>query len=265
VADDKGPFGLVSQTHPAVAILIQFVLRLSFGLALGMALTDPKRVTSGYYRNHLYVLLGLTVLATMVAFGARQQFALAPPLVAAVLSYVGSVAWLYEKPRIGIPVLWLVAACTLWGAWVDMPPTTIDGAGAAALAWLDPPTSGLVLGLTMAAMFLGHWYLNSPTMAIGPLQRLVVLMGAAVVLRALVAGGTLALLVSYGWPSTTTWLFLTLRWLSGIVGALALAVMTWQTLKIPNTQSATGILYVGVIVTFLGELLALLLAAQTGI
>jgi hypothetical protein len=72
-------------------------------------------------------------------------------------------------------------------------------------------------------------------------------------------------LVSYGWPSTTTWLFLTLRWLSGIVGALALAVMTWQTLKIPNTQSATGILYVGVIVTFLGELLALLLAAQTGI
>ncbi len=131
------------------------------------------------------------------------------------------------------------------------------------LAWLDPPTSGLVLGLTIAAMFLGHWYLNSPTMAIGPLQRLVVLMGAAVVVRALVAGGALALLISSGWPSTTTWLFLALRWLSGIVGALVLAVMTWQTLKIPNTQSATGILYVGVIVTFLSELLALLLAAQT--
>ncbi len=114
MADDKAPFGLVSQTHPAVAILTQFVLRLSFGLALGMALTDPKKVTSGYYRNHLYVLLGLTVLATMVALGAPQQFELVPPLAAAVLSYVSSVAWLYEKPRIGIPVLWLVAACTLW-------------------------------------------------------------------------------------------------------------------------------------------------------
>jgi hypothetical protein len=46
------------------------------------------------------------------------------------------------------------------------------------------------------------------------------------------------------------------------VGTLALAVMTWQTLKIPNTQSATGILYVAVIATFLGELVALLTAAQ---
>jgi hypothetical protein len=35
--------------------------------------------------------------------------------------------------------------------------------------------------------------------------------------------------------------------------------MTYKTLKIPNTQSATGILYVGVIGTFLGELTSLLL------
>ncbi len=248
-----------------MAILTQFVLRLCFGLALGMALTDPRKVTSGYYRNHLYVLLGLTVLATMVALGAREQFALAPPLAAAVLSYIGSVAWLYEKATVGIPILWLVAACALWGAWADMPLVTSDCAGATALAWLDPPTSGLVLGMTMAAMFLGHWYLNSPTMAIGPLQRLVVLMAVAVVIRAMVAGGEMALLISQEWPPTSTWLFLALRWLAGIVGALLLAAMTWQTLKIPNTQSATGILYVGVIVTFIGELVALLLAAQTGV
>ncbi|MEX2112696.1 MAG: hypothetical protein WD845_05890 [Pirellulales bacterium] len=247
-----------------MAILTQFVLRLCFGLALGMALTDPRQVTSGYYRNHLYVLLGLTVLAALVALGAPEQFVLAPPLAAAVLSYLGSVAWLYEKPRFGIPILWLVAACALWGAWADMPPVPSDCAGAMALAWLDPPTSGLVLGMTMAAMFLGHWYLNSPTMAIGPLQRLVVLMAAAVAIRAIVAGADLALLVSDGWPSTSTWLFLALRWLAGIVGALMLALMTWQTLKIPNTQSATGILYVGVIVTFIGELLALLLATPPG-
>ncbi len=38
--------------------------------------------------------------------------------------------------------------------------------------------------------------------------------------------------------------------------------MSWQTLKIPNTQSATGILYVAVIVTFLGELVAHLLSQE---
>ena len=45
------------------------------------------------------------------------------------------------------------------------------------LASLAPVTSGLVLGVTIAAMFLGHWYLNSPTMAMEPLNRLVLLMG----------------------------------------------------------------------------------------
>ena len=40
--------------------------------------------------------------------------------------------------------------------------------------------------------------------------------------------------------------------------------MAWKTLKVPNTQAATGILYVAVIVTFLGELTSLLMAAQAG-
>jgi hypothetical protein len=48
--------------------------------------------------------------------------------------------------------------------------------------------------------------------------------------------------------------------MTGIVGAMITAVMSWQTLKIPNTQSATGILYVGVMFVFLGELTAELLS-----
>ena len=48
-----------------------------------------------------------------------------------------------------------------------------------------------------------------------------------------------------------------LQWLAGILGTSLVAVMTWQTLKIPNTQSATGILYVGVIFVFLGEMAGL--------
>ena len=233
-------------------------------MALGMALTSPRQVTSGYYRGHLYVLLGLNVLATMVALGARDQFSLAPPLAAAILSYLGTACWLYEKPLAGRILLALVSAVTLLGAWLATawPPAT--GPAATVLTWLDPVTSGLVLGLTIAAMFLGHWYLNTPTMAIGPLENLVLLMGAAIGVRAVVVGASLAFsLASLGMPDTGHLLFVSLRWLSGIFGALALAVMTWKTLKIPNTQSATGILYVAVIATFLGELTSLLLTAQS--
>jgi hypothetical protein len=37
--------------------------------------------------------------------------------------------------------------------------------------------------------------------------------------------------------------------------------MTWKTLRIPNTQSATGILYVAVVGAITGELAAQLLSA----
>ena len=46
-------------------ILAQFLLRLSFGLAVGMAITSSRQVSSGYFRNNLYVMLGLTTLAAL--------------------------------------------------------------------------------------------------------------------------------------------------------------------------------------------------------
>jgi hypothetical protein len=240
-------------------LLSQFLLRLSFGLALGMAATPPRQVTSGYYRNHLYVLLGLNVLATMVALGARDQFSLASPLLAAVASYVGAVVWLYEKPRVGIAALGVVSGLSLWGAWADaVAPSTVSSPGLV-LAVLEIISSGLVLGLMMAAMFLGHWYLNSPTMALAPLQRLIALVTAAIVFRALVEATALAQGTDWASLAGVGWALLALRWLSGIVGALAVAIMAAATLKIPNTQSATGLLYVGVIAVFLGELASMLL------
>jgi hypothetical protein len=245
-------------------ILAQFLFRLTFGLALSMAITSPRKVTSGYFRNHLYVLLGLNVLAALVALADRERFQLWPPLVGAALSYAGAVAWLYEKRRAGSVFLVLIAILGLVGAWLAQRP--FESAAeltttAQVLSWLDAPTSGLLLGSTIAAMFLGHWYLNTPTMEIAPLERLIQLMAAAVIARGIVCGMGLALAIN---GSTTLQpAFLALRWLSGLLGAIALAVMAWKTLKIPNTQSATGILYVGVIAVFLGELMSQLLSART--
>ncbi len=45
-----------------------------------------------------------------------------------------------------------------------------------------------------------------------------------------------------------------------VVGTAVLVGMTLSTLKIPNTQAATGMLYVAVITTFLGELVGRLLS-----
>lgn len=134
---------------------------------------------------------------------------------------------------------------------------------AVAFAWLDPLGEGLILGFTMAAMLLGHWYLNAPGMPLEPLMRLIGLLAVAVVLRAFVCAAGLGLEIdAAGRPDVSEMLFLGMRWLGGLIGTAILAVMAWQTLKVPNTQSATGILYVAVITTFLGELASGLLSAQ---
>jgi hypothetical protein len=239
-----------------VSLLTQFIFRLSFGLALAMAITPPRWVTSGYYRVHLYVLLGLNALATLVALNDPQRYPLWPPLAAAIVSYLGSVVWLYEKPRPGIAALVLVAGCDACGAWLSAEP--LAGTPTMlrqSLAAADPITAGLVLGAAMAAMLLGHWYLNTPTMQLAPLRRLIVLLAAAAVLRGVQSAAGLSLeLAEAGTPDNLRLSLIVLRWLAGLVGVFVLAVLTWQTLKIPNTQSATGILYVAVIVVFLGEL-----------
>jgi hypothetical protein len=231
-----------------------------------MALTSPRNVTGGYYRVHSYVLLGLGVLATLVA-PRLDQYSLAPAICVAVAAYLSAAAWHYNKAGPGLLLLLAVAGGAIWGAWQA---AILPGADetVSTVRWLlwkvDPVTGGLILGTPMAAMLLGHWYLNSPGMQLAPLRKLVLLIAAATVFRIAVSAIGIGLEFGQaGVPDTATMLFLVLRWLAGLVAPLVLAFMTWKTLDIPNTQSATGILYVVVIVTFVGELTAQLLATQS--
>lgn len=246
-----------------MSILLQFIYRLSFGMALATALVSPRQVPSGYFRVQTYVLLGFNVLATLLVWPQRYPPVLGLAIALAVLSYVGSVAWLYEATRAARSALWLLAGGAGLAAWLFGPAPSASTLGSVVLSWLDPLTAGLVLGATTTAMLLGHWYLNTPTMRLAPLKQLVLLMALAVLARAAVCAMGLGMEYGVvGVPGEAAW-FLLLRWLAGIFGALLATLMAWQTLKIPNTQSATGILYVGVIVTFIGELTSELLSRQT--
>jgi len=279
-----------------MSLLIQFLLRLTFGLALGMAITSPKLVTSGYFRNHLYVTLGLASLAALLSVSvAPETFVYA--LVAAVCSYLGSVYWLFEKPAAGKLMLFIVTLAALMGAanqvshvaskvkdphdGVNSESSVREAIGTAAAVELPKQamglarsggflseaaifSSGLLLGMTMAAMLLGHWYLNTPTMELVPLRRLIVAMGFAVGLQTVLSTWGLWGEIAATEQVSPQWiLFVVLRWTFGLVGVAAMTWMAWQTLKIPNTQSATGILYVAVIGSFVGETMALLLSSES--
>ena len=185
-------------------ILSQFVLRLSFGLALAMAFTSPWKVSSGFFRNHSYVLLGLNVLAMLAALSSGGQLPWWQPLIAAVLCYACAIAMLYERTSLGVRILALVAALSLTDAIVTqtlsiaggVPAPIVDSAlsdGVKTLWGFNAVSSGMLLGFTIAAMFLGHWYLNTPEMELRPLRRLLMLMALAVILRAVCSGSGLVL------------------------------------------------------------------------
>jgi hypothetical protein len=244
-----------------VTILVQFLLRLSAGLAAAMLLTPPRQVASGFFRNHSYVLLGINVLASllmlqMVSDGIERWY----PVVGAVTSYMAGVMWLYEKPRAGQLMLAVTLAASPFAAAISAGAIPVR---AAADIWTmaDICTSAAVLGSTIGAMFLGHWFLNAPGMRIEPLRRLVIGIAAAVMFRAVVCAVPLLAAMNGNTSSISelTWALLAIRWFAGIAAPLAATWMVLQTLKIPNTQSATGILYVGVMGVFLGELAAIAL------
>jgi len=257
-----------------MAVLAQFLLRLSFGLAAGMAITSPRQVSSGYYRNHLFVTLGLATLAALV-LSRSSSWGMWLAIAAAALSYVGSVCWLYEAKRAGVALLWLVAGSSLAAALTAQPAQPAPSATAqearhdvaqlaAVLRPVSVVTSGLVLGTTMAAMLLGHWYLNSPGMELAPLRRLLVAMAIAVGLQTIVSAIGLFAVWNIGGVESPSWImFVVMRWSFGLIGIAALIWMAWKTLDIPNTQSATGILYVAVLGAFVGELAAVLLSAES--
>jgi hypothetical protein len=224
-------------------LLLDFLCQFGWGMAAGLVLTPGSLVPGGFFRVNLLVVLGL---ATGVAWlGERRRAGgwlcgITAALLAAATAVASGVA--------GDPVGGSEAAAMSGLPW-----------GAAAAAAL---LAGLVSGLTVHAMLLGHWYLNAPGMRVEALRRMIDIALAAWALQLV---WSLAGLATAGWPTAggaTAAALLSLRWLAGLVGLPILLVMARKTLDIPNTQSATGILYVACLAAILGELTAQLLRAS---
>jgi hypothetical protein len=112
-------------------------------------------------------------------------------------------------------------------------------------------------------MLLGHWYLNAPGMRVDALRRMIDVALAAWAAVLVAALGAVLWTGSMPWHGLepTALALLSLRWLAGLAGLPALLWLSRKTLDIPNTQSATGILYVACLAAIMGELTAQLLAA----
>jgi hypothetical protein len=223
-----------------------FALRLAAGLVMALVILADREVHPRFYRIHWLIVLSLAGAAGVFAWDrAPEEFWLPFGLVL-VTSAAGFWCWAVEELKVA---RWPVLAVGVIALFASL---TIEHYQTARFA--DDITAAAVLGLATTAMLMGHWYLIAPTMSLAPLLRLIRWLFVALGVRALVAGIELGLTSSSGGLDKTAWLWLALRWSSGLIGPAILGWMAWQSARIRATQSATGILYVVVIFVFIGEL-----------
>lgn len=255
-------------------LLATFCLRLALGMAAALLILPTTEVAPRFYRTQFLVILGLATAAGFCMYMVHVELRQSPGWsdrmifpggmvgVALLASCFGSVTYELEgapggRIFIGLTILALASATV----WVDLHS-----------AWFDTLTSAALLGAAMSAMLMGHAYLIAPGMSMTPLRRLLSALFVAVALRSGLEGW-----IGYFWWAERQYgrnwrgdlstqaslefdgILMLVRLGVGIVGVAFLGWLAWRCTAIRSTQSATGILYVVVILSFFGELLSLLL------
>lgn len=253
-----------------------FVLKLSAGITLMWWLMPRKDVTDGFFRIQMRVLLGLTVLAALslaagttwptgdAAEGSAEYVAAWTTagrirlacIVAAVFCYAGTVFWALGRRTPGDFCIYVLNVICV--AALALHSLNVPNFGSIWQQLLSDLSSATVLGGVLTGMLLGHWYLTTPAMSIKPIWWFNTAIVVAVCLRLI---ASLWAIGEFGvdLSETTQRIWLGLRWLGGIIAPLATSIMVWRILKHRNTQSATGVLFAGLILVFMGEMTALLL------
>ncbi len=275
-------------TKFAVCFLLVFG-ELAFGGAFALAIPPFFEIERGFYKSSAAVYLssglvsavGLGLLAIR-AGGKGSELSQTSLWFAAglwalfciVLAMYLATLWT-ENGRLRARLYALALAAGLMALIANvlvLEPASF-GIIAGAMYALTAITSALVLGLVSGAMLFGHWYLIDPNLPVDYLRTFVRLLGLALVadlIALMLAIGLIAIGSGPGFAAIRT-LFdsdlalLATRLVLGPIATLVLVWMCWQTLKIPQTMAATGLLYIAVMSALVGEMLGRFILFRTAV
>lgn len=264
------------------------LLMLVAGIGLSQAVSDPFSVTLRWLRLGGLIALGLlgVIAALALVAGDYPADRGAPTALAPAIPFTLQLLLVqkaYRKSqRIAAAagfVVAVAAACIAMGSQANpsysepqlsahLVPTATALGTAATLAI----GSGLLGGFLMT-MLLGHAYLTAGgEMTQAPFRRLVLMLGILLAARLLLSG-TLGL-----WPFlhrpdasnhglTHVWdvAMVTARYAVGLIVPAVFTTMAYDCVQRRSNQSATGILYVTLMLVIIGEGIALPLTRSTGL
>lgn len=252
---------------PVALPVFQTIQEAVVGSVFCLSFLHSPPIRRGFFQTCVLVLL--SALGVMIWVKPTPiSFVLCGLLVL----YAG--AFWMPNERWSRRILWLSLAVGGVGALIPALPSTQESVGVAETVFhiAGTMTSALLLGSSLTGMLLGHYYLRDPRLPVALIRRLAILFLASAALQALLLIVTLGSLHLFGGAEGTARIgllstsFLT-EFLSrvgvGILGSFILACVIWDTLSIPNVQSATGFLYIAVVTSSIGEFLGRFLRYST--
>jgi hypothetical protein len=261
------------------------LLMLVAGIGLSQAVSDPFSVTLRWLRLGGLIalgLLGVIAAVTPIAGGHPADrgalTTLAPAIPFALQLLLVQKAY-RKSQRIAAAAGFVVAVAAAWVAMSlpvnlnyserPLPIPTTAALGAAATLTIG---SGLLGGFLMT-MLLGHAYLTAGgEMTQAPFRRLVLMLGILLAARLLLSS-TLGLWPFLHQPGASThglthvWdvAMVTARYAVGLIVPAVFTTMAYDCVQRRSNQSATGILYVTLVLVIIGEGIALPLMRSTGL
>jgi hypothetical protein len=266
-----------------MGVFLLFLIATALGSLSTLYWIPEADLGRGYFQMNALVVLGLLGLALAVVLlhpfprlGIAETAALALSLAGGFLYYaaIWRERWDLCRWPLSLATAAGLAALLLAGPGLVGPVTTLPHRAPLLAAGLL--ASALLLGWSLITMLLGHWYLVAPRLTFRHLVVFCrVLLGlAAVRLLAVltslaVAAGVdervdphpLHLLAGFAGQGIFFWF----RLLWGLAVPLLLAAMALHCARQRSNQSATGILYVLVVGTFIGEITGYFLTVTTGV
>ena len=276
-------------------ILVLFLYQLSVGILLTLAVMPLKEVDRKFYQ----LSSGLAALLVAVALGMvlyypfelPKNFAVSPDQLGSLprwamglfFLYLATLLLIYVRLRLkkigGAKALVRVGALVGTAALVVQGlvyrPASLYGGLKAWVMPVDFITAAMFLGVFMLAMVFGHWYLVQ-AMPKRLLKRMTEILILILVIRVLVVGGSLWIYgsqVAGGAQAISNLMdlyqghgmFFWQRILTGLAIPLVWSYMIYSTAKIGANQSATGLLYVGVVFVIIGEMISKYMFVMSGI
>ncbi len=248
-----------------------FCFSFAVGIIGSLLFVNRNEIAANFFR------LNAMIAAVLLVIG---EYLKRPPdwtectLIAVVMIYAGCVRWL---PHL-IDRAMLILAVLLGSFEISRLLNTYDRQTIWHFGdWMGTLAGGLLMGLGLVAMNIGHSYLSAQKQSMAPLRRATKAIGAVIVLRgAYLVVSIPVLIVLFPEASSDLSRFFRMeeisliaiglvRILFGLIGPFFLTLMTWETVKLESTQSATGILYALFALVLVGEASALFITLHTAI